>query len=885
MIESEKYRLFRIIPPQQNSTGIKALAHMLESVLGSEPICFDILLEAGGRRRLFLRLPEQVPAARCLSYLRGAHPQVSCEEVDTGGTLEPELDPAYPTEDQEIAQAELSQENHPCCPLRMETDDDDFASADPILPFLHAADDLREGEKILLQVAARLPKRDRSAPYRALAAGEMGRGAREALASSIPARLFLGLGFALIFGLAGVLLLKDGSRAKGLMALALAIGASAASYWLFKASRWVLEVDPHLIAAKLRHRGCDAQVRVTAYGPRAEERLATALAAYCQLGAGATNSLVPRAAYFDPRLPVLQAQGRFLRGGFCWLNSAELALLWHFPQGEAEVGGLERTPFPTLLPSGDQSFLCNEGFAAGFTDHPEARREVRLPREILDEHIAVLGASGMGKSNLLRLIGSWIMESGGQLIAIDPHEELADYLAGVVPASQRDKTVYLCASNRPHPFGLNLVSVAPDLAADYADLVAYQGQEGVDRAINSVLSTMERARAEAWGQRMRSLAASGTKLMAEVGRATGFDYTLLDLETLLDDLNFVRDLISIYRRVGEDPMVVGYWYSGWMRATESQRREWAYSTVNRINLLKSGVMGNIVGSRKTTLDIDRILREGHHLIVNAATGWEENTRVLMGMILDLVNLALRRLPKSAQPRIYVMLDEFQLINAANLQGLVNELRKWGVRFVVGTQGLSNLEDPSVSRVVLNNVQQVFAFSAGPEEQKNMAALLGGAVEPEALARLSSYHFYARLRIKGQVQPVFSFEVGQAPEADETVRREILVRSQKDWCRPLEVVARERRIVAEKYTLARYDRAAYSGLSVRDEAFVATSGWPGTDPGSASIMPQPLQQTKPSRKERAKARAGARTDREKAESDPSTGLLGDTAWQPPLFEEV
>ncbi|MDA8217771.1 MAG: hypothetical protein M0Z94_09165, partial [Dehalococcoidales bacterium] len=74
MIESEKYRLFRIIPPQQNSTGIKALAHMLESVLGSEPICFDILLEAGGRRRLFLRLPEQVPAARCLSYLRGAHP-------------------------------------------------------------------------------------------------------------------------------------------------------------------------------------------------------------------------------------------------------------------------------------------------------------------------------------------------------------------------------------------------------------------------------------------------------------------------------------------------------------------------------------------------------------------------------------------------------------------------------------------------------------------------------------------------------------------------------------------------------------------------------------------------------------------------------------------
>ncbi len=858
-----------------------ALSRMMESVLGPEPISLEILLEAGGRRSFLLRIPEAVPAARCLSYLRGAHPQVSWEEIPVDSTLTPELDPAYPGDGQEMTQAELRQRNDPCCPLRMEMRDDDFRQADPIVPFLHAGDDLCEGEKLLLQVVAALPKRDRSAGYRWVAAGEMGRAARESLATAIPSRLLLGLGFALFFALLAALLLKGERYGQGVMATIAAAATFAVSWWLFRRSRWLLEVDPQLIAAKLRHRGYDAQVRITAHGPTPQERLETALAAYCQLDTGTTNSLEARAACFDPRLPTLQRQGKvFLLGGqFCWLNSVELALLWHFPQGEAEVGGLERTPFPALLPSGGQELTDDCGFAAGFTDHPEARRPIFLPRELLDEHIAVLGASGMGKSNLLRLIGRWIMESGGQLIVIDPHEELADYLAGAVPEPQRAKTVYVCASNRSHPFGLNLVSVEPELAADYADLVAYGSQEGMDRAIGAVLSTMERARAEAWGQRMRSLAASGTKLMAEVGRATGFDYTLLDLETLLDDLNFVRDLVSIYRRVGEDPMVVGYWFGGWMRATESQRREWAYSTVNRINLLKSGVMGNIVGSRKTSLDIDRILREGHHLIVNAATGWEENTRVLMGMILDLVNLALRRLPKSSRPRIFVMLDEFQLINAANLQGLVNELRKWGVRFVVGTQGLSNLEDPTIAKVVLNNVQQVFAFSAGPEEQRTEADLLGGAVEPEALGQISSYHCYARLRLRGRVQPVFSFEVGRAPEADKAVRAAILAESQKAWCRPLEVVARERRIIGEKYTLARYDRADNLGLPARDEAVASAPGWPVQGHSPAPTLSQPLQQTKPSRKERARAR------REKKRSHPSAEpLAGDFAWQQPLFEE-
>ena len=880
----KSYRLFQIIPPRDNSTGIRALAHMLESMIGAEPISLEILLEPRGRRSFFARLPETINASGCLVYLRGAHPQVAWQEVPIDRTLAPEQDPAQPADGQEFAQAELRQRNNPGCPLRLELDDDDFREADPIVPLLHAGDDLQEGEKLLLQVVARRSRKDRFGGYRALAAGDAGRPMRQSLAGQVPARLMLGLGFALVFALSGTFFFRTGNHGHGAIAFTAAIVSAVCSWLLFRASRWALEVDPELIAAKLNYQSFDAQVRATAYGPIAQARLEVALGAYAQIGRGATNYLVPRPATFDPRTPDLQSQLKLglLREGFCWLNSAELALLWHFPQGIAEVGGLERTPFTALLPSGDQMLASTGGFRAGETDHPEARRGVFLPREVLDEHIAVLGASGMGKSNLLRLIGRWVLESGGQLVAIDPHEELAEYLAGAVPESQREKTVYVKASNRPHPFGLNLLSVEPERAAEYADFVVYGCQEGIDRAIGTVLSTMERAQVEAWGQRMRSIAASGAKLMAEVGRATGFDYTLLDLETLLDDLNLVRDLVTVYRRVGEDPMVVGYWYDGWMRATESQRREWAYSTVNRINLLKSGVMGNIVGSRKTTLEIDRILTEGYHLIVDGATGWEENTRVLMGLILDQVNLAVRRLPKSSQARIYVLLDEFQLINAANLQGLVNELRKWGVRFVLGTQGLGSLENPATARVVLNNIQQVFAFSTGPEEQRTVAALLGGTIEPEALGALSSYHCYARLRLSGRVQPVFSFEVARAPEVNEAAREEILARSEREWCRSLDVVTRERRIIGEKYTLARYDRNASWGLPVRDEAYSTSAVVQNQASGQIALAPPRLEQTKPSRRDRAKAKARQSRGKPGPLKKP---IDGDYPQQRSLFEEA
>lgn len=797
----QAHRLFRLVPPSGNEAPISAVQDSLQNLLGPEPLGLEICIEGGGRKEYFLRLPGTLRPEGLLPYLRGAYPQVAWQEVRI--ELSPEEDPAWPKDEEYVAQAEMVQRHDPGLPLRIEREAGDSQVSDPLQGLLHLGDALGHGERILCQVVARAGSERRMRRYRRIVRAKTDPQEREAQAVSV--RTVTAFLWPLVCGAILVALLFAFLRHNyGASALSMGLGlALSAGLWQSRRLMAVTsDLSPDQVTEKILYPCYDCQVRLTAYGIEQDPEaiLATAAAAYGQFGLGSANRLVAKPTCFDPRQPALLSRGP------SWLNSLEIATLWHFPQKTAEVSGLARTRAPAFMPSGNDSFSGSSGWYIGHTDHPEDRRPLHLPAEVLGEHVGVYGASGMGKSNMLRLLGRWAMERGDQLIAIDPHGTLADYLAGAVPHEAREKTLYLVAGEASHPFGINMIEAEPERAVDCAEMAVYLDQQAIDRSIDTILATMERARVEAWGLRMRTIAAYGVKLMAEVGRATSFRYTILDLETLVTDPNFLRHLLSVYRNMGQDPGVIAFWHDAWMKAAESQRREWALPIINRMNLFKSGVMGNIVGSRKTTVDFDAILREGTNLIVNADTGSQENTRVLMGVILDLVNLAVRRRPKSDGPRIYILLDEFQMVSIGNLQGLLNELRKWGVRFILGTQGLGALADPAVARVILNNIQQVFAFACGPQERETVAELLDGAVDEKAVSWLDSYHCYARLRLEGRVQPVFSVRSAQAPPADEAARQDILLTSQARSCRDVAQVIEERRLVGKKYTLARFDRS-------------------------------------------------------------------------------
>ena len=86
-----------------------------------------------------------------------------------------------------------------------------------------------------------------------------------------------------------------------------------------------------------------------------------------------------------------------------------------------------------VISSSAESLLSEKGWRIGRTHGGSA---VRLIPDLLSTHAAIMGKTGSGKSNILRLIISSISQSSdGSIILLDPHGDLATDVAKSFPES------------------------------------------------------------------------------------------------------------------------------------------------------------------------------------------------------------------------------------------------------------------------------------------------------------------------------------------------------------------------------------------------------------------------------------------------------------------
>jgi type IV secretory pathway TraG/TraD family ATPase VirD4 len=70
-------------------------------------------------------------------------------------------------------------------------------------------------------------------------------------------------------------------------------------------------------------------------------------------------------------------------------------------------------------------------------------------------HIYVIGKTGTGKSTLIETMALQDLERGNGVALIDPHGDLVARVAARIPASHRDKVIYLDATDPAQPYGYN----------------------------------------------------------------------------------------------------------------------------------------------------------------------------------------------------------------------------------------------------------------------------------------------------------------------------------------------------------------------------------------------------------------------------------------------
>jgi len=103
-------------------------------------------------------------------------------------------------------------------------------------------------------------------------------------------------------------------------------------------------------------------------------------------------------------------------------------------------------------------------------------------------HMYVVGKTGVGKSTLLEVLARQDLAAGRGFALIDPHGDLVERVYAAVPASLRDRIVYLDAPDPAQPFGFNPLRRIRD--------------DKIPLAASGILETLKKLWPDAWGVRM-----------------------------------------------------------------------------------------------------------------------------------------------------------------------------------------------------------------------------------------------------------------------------------------------------------------------------------------------------------------------------------------------
>jgi len=329
----------------------------------------------------------------------------------------------------------------------------------------------------------------------------------------------------------------------------------------------------------------------------------------------------------------------------------------------------------------------------------------------LDLHLLVDGKTRQGKSTLLASI-AWqdVARADCAVLLLDPHAALVDHLlAAGLPDLASDRLVVLLADQDAVP-GFNLLQPLPGESP----------QDCAARLVESALALWFDARlVEA--QRFQNYAFHAAWALAETG------WTVLEVEPLLRHRTFRQHIAAQV----SDPQLRS-WLAELDRERDDRIRDLTESTVNRFRAFGRGTTALILGQRRTTFDLPRLLDTNGVLLAALPTAALGDTGAYLaaGVLLGLVDACLARRPKDSpvhtNPRLRLLADEAQAYPVPPLRRLLAERAGFGAGLVLATQSLGQLPGygrggtPPLARFILNNVGAHAVFACGAEEAHTMA---------------------------------------------------------------------------------------------------------------------------------------------------------------------
>ena len=436
--------------------------------------------------------------------------------------------------------------------------------------------------------------------------------------------------------------------------------------------------------------------------------------------------------YLHPILTVNPIPWPLPGGRMVWTDR-ELAQLLHLPPGddriyqEPEEGDLrgilahvKKTEKP--VPKTE----LNTGVRFGTSIDPlTPERQLYLPHRIATQHAVAFAKTGFLKTSLLltkaeNLLEQWIHDDNapGQMI-IDPKGSGVDAFMTRIryrekeirEAGKMDKIHYIDLASPDYAFGMNLLHRNP----------GEDDQTVADNVMIVLESVFEELRgANAYLNRFVRMAVE--TLLQDQSR----HHTIFGVEQLLTNPDF-REKVKI-----RDPELAQEWEIN-QEAIESKQK--LDSMINRFSRLRKDKLARrLFGQPRMSLDLRKVMDEGHIVVVKAKDMTEFNIRLCLGHLVNQLYVTAKNYRKRPKRNFYVFLDEAPLAQFGVIPRILSVSRDQGLCLMLIAQYAKQFK-PEILQAIKGNVNTVFVGRQDMDSAKICNDIAGGELDEKEVVQL------------------------------------------------------------------------------------------------------------------------------------------------------
>jgi len=357
------------------------------------------------------------------------------------------------------------------------------------------------------------------------------------------------------------------------------------------------------------------------------------------------------------------------------------------------------------------------------------------------QHTYIMGKSGCGKSALLHNMAVQDIVNGDGVCIVDPHGEFVESVLEKIPVERKNDVVYFNPADPDFHIGFNVLEL-PD--PQYKHLVA-----------SGLMSIFTKIWSNVWSARMEYIMNNAILALLENPGST-----LLGITRILVDKDYRQQIV----RNVKDPVVRAFWVNEYESWQDRFRNEAIAPIQNKVGqFLSTSLIRNIVGQKKSTIDIFDIMNERKIFLVNVSKGriGEDNSALLGAMLITKIQLSAMervRVPEDTRADFYLYVDEFQNFATDSFANILSEARKYRLNLVLAHQYVGQLVTDVSTKVrdsVFGNVGTMIIFRVGAADAEFLENEFSPEVTVEDMVNLSNFQIYLKLLVDGVASRPFS----------------------------------------------------------------------------------------------------------------------------------